>query len=392
MTTLAHLIRFESPHSGLAFRKSLYGPGDEDEVVADCLALANAEVRGRRFLIIGVDAADAEDRPITGVDRSELARFRKRFERLISRCVEPELDATVRAVELDGKLIGYVRIKNCEAPPYLATRALGKKIQVGQGYIRRGSKNFPLRRSDLKRMFADVQVPREGEPLVRVRFAGNEPSERLTLPALSVSRLPSELAADRLKGMLEMHDQARERFGRTETMLSRLMHAKLYGAEVPFEKHSDQSLVVALQNVDIDYSAADAHYLYETRAHRLNLLVSNESESNLHDAVLEVTVPRVQGTGLAERVFDEDQITSRARSGYPAITPGKHTVSIRAELGTLYAGRSVRAFAEPARFWVRPAAAGKAVPLDFELVADELAAPIKGSLVIYIENPATENS
>jgi hypothetical protein len=388
MTTLAHLIRFESPHSGLAFRKYLYGPGDEDEVVADCLALANAEVKGRRFLIIGVDAADAENRRLRGVDRGELARFRKRFERLLARCVEPELDATVRAVELDGKLIGYVRIEQGEAPPYLATRALGKKIQAGQGYIRRGSKNYPLRRSDLKRMFANVEVPQKGKPPVCVRFAGNEPSERLTLPALSVSRLPSELAAERLKGMLEMHDQARERFGRTETGLSRLMYAKLYGAEVPFEKHSDQSLVSALQNVDIDYSAADAHYLYEVRAHRLNLLVSNDSESSLHGAVLEVTVPRVEGTGLAERVFDEDKITSRASSGYPAITPGKHTVSIRAELGTLYAGRSVRAFVEPARFWARPAAAGKAVPLDFELGAEELEAPIRGSLIIYIENPA----
>jgi len=47
MATLAHLIRYESPHSGLAFRESLYRKGEDAEVVADCLALVNRVNRVR---------------------------------------------------------------------------------------------------------------------------------------------------------------------------------------------------------------------------------------------------------------------------------------------------------------------------------------------------------
>ncbi len=220
---------------------------------------------------------------------------------------------------------------------------------------------------------------------MRIGFAAQEPQERVTLQALSVSKLPSELAAERLKSMLELNDQSRERFGQTQTRLTRLMHARLYGAEVPFEKHSDDSLVTALTNVDIDYSAADAHYLYEVQAHRLNLSVINETDENLHDAVLYLRMPVVDGTGFADRVYAEDQIEPRQDDGYPSVDSDGRTVSVEAQLGTLYVGRNTPAFREPARFWARPEAAGKAVPIDYELVARELDSPVKGSLIIYVE-------
>ena len=397
MATLRNLILDESPHSGLAFRESVYESAEDDQVIVDCLALANSDSRGRRYLFFGVDVLDDDSRELVGVDRTELARFRQRFKRLIARYIEPELKATVRAVEVDRCLIGYVRIEDCTAPPYLVRRALGKRLQVGQGYIRRGTRNRPLRRSDMQRMFAgerepsgrresaDRRVPAGTRPAARIGFAAQEPLERVTFPALSVSKLPSELAAERLKSMLELHDQSRERFGQTESRLTRLMHAKLYGAEVPFEKHSDDSLVSALKNVDIDYSAADEHYLYEVRAHRLNLSVINETDENLHDAVLYLKMPVVEGAGIADRVYAEDRLEAVQVEGYPKVDSDERTVSVEANLGTLYVGRNTPAFREPARFWARPKAAGKAVPMDYELVARELENPVRGSLIIYVD-------
>ena len=145
MTTLRDLILDEKPHSGLAFRETVYEPREDDQVIVDCLALANSDCRGRRYLFFGVDVYDEERRELVGVDRDELARFRQRFKRLIARYIEPELTATVRAVEIDECLVGYVRIDDCSAPPYLARRALGNRLQIGQGYIRRGSRNRPAR-------------------------------------------------------------------------------------------------------------------------------------------------------------------------------------------------------------------------------------------------------
>jgi hypothetical protein len=112
---------------------------------------------------------------------------------------------------------------------------------------------------------------------------------------------------------------------------------------------------------------------------------SSELAAERLKSMLDLTMPTVPGSGIADRVYTEDNAESDAITGYPAVTPGKRSLSIRAELGTLYAGRGIRAFREPVRFWARPEAVGKAVPLDYELVAREFDAPIKGSLIIHVE-------
>lgn len=390
MSTLGNLARYESPHSGLAFRKSIYAPDEHASVIIDCLALANAELKGRRFLFLGIDDDGNGDRRIIGVDKAELKRFKGRFKQLVSEHVEPELDATVRAVEVDDLLVGYIRIKDCNAPPYLAKQSIGDALMAGTGFIRRGARNMPLQRSDMQRMFKRNQEPVVESPSIRIGFPGKEPMEHMSLPVLALNKLPSELAEYRLKSLLAAKDQARDLFGRTETQFSRLMHAKLYGMDVPFAKRSDDSLLDSLQNVEDDYGAADEHYMYEVRAHQLNLLVVNTGEANLHNAHLSVTLPRADGIGVAERVYTED-LSELQPDGYPSVELSSRTISIDAELGTLYAGRSTRAFREPARFWAREQAAGQAVAVDYELTADELEQALQGSLVIYIDKASLKS-
>lgn len=384
MSTLEHLIRYESPHSGIVFRRSFYGPDDDVGLVIDCLALANAELKGRRFVFLGVDERSVDGRELPGVDGRALEHFRSRFERLVGKHIEPSLNAAVRAAEIDGRLIAYIRIKDCFSPPYLAKQDLGDTLRAGMGFIRRGASNYALQRSDMQRMFAHSREAAAAKPAIRVGFADTEPMERLTLAVLPVSKLPSQLAAERLRSLLAAHGEARDIFGRTQTQFSRLMHARLFGVDVPYRKRSDQSLVTALEAVETDYDAADKHYLYEVRAHRLNFTIANDGDSNLHNAKFRVTLPHTQGVGIADRVYTGDE-SEIGPDGYPQIASGPRTISLDADLGTLYAGRNVRAFREAARFWARDEAAGKAVPVDYELRADELAEPLEGSLVVYVD-------
>ena len=386
MSTLENVIRNKASHSGLAFRRSIYGPEDDAQVVIDCLAFANTELRGRRFLFFGVDDNDGAGRRIIGVDKSELKRFKRRFNQLIVDFIEPKLTATVRAVQVDDRVIGYIRIKDCSARPYLAKQSLGRALQEGVGYIRQGAKNYPLQRADMQRMFSRSEEAVKSLPSIRIGFHGDEPIKRLTLPALALDELPSELAAEQLTSLLKARDQTRDVLGRTETQMSRLTHAKLYGMDVPFKKRSDDSLEMALKNVEGDFREADEHYMYEERSHKLNLIVVNDGDTNLHNAVLKISLPRMEGMDVADRIYTEDE-AEPAPEGYPRIERGRRTVSLKVELGTLYAQRTVSAFREPARLLARQEAAGKAVPVDFALNAEELPEPIKGSLVIYIDTP-----
>lgn len=389
MRTLEHLVRYESPHSGLEFRRSIYGPDEAASAVIDCLALANAAIKGRRFVILGVDDL-AGERTLVGVDRRELDRFKRRFRELVHTHIEPRLEATVRGLEIDGRLIGYVRIKNCVSQPYLVRQDLGDSLRAGMGFVRRGARNYPLQRSDMQQMFAVSHESAPAKPAIRIGFAGKEPVGHVTLGVLGISKLPSQLAAERLKSLLAAHDEARDVFGRTETRFSRLLHARLYGVDVPYRKSSDSSLVAALENVEADFSAADRHYLYEVRAHKLNFMIANDTGSDFCNAKFRVTLPNTGGVGVAERIFTEDE-TEVAPEGYPRITSGSRTVSLEADLDTLYAGRSVRVFREPARLWLREAAAGKAVPADYTLTADGLSEPLEGSLIIYVDKAALKS-
>jgi len=391
MQSLKHLARYESAGSGLAFRRAIYGPDDDARLVSDCLALANAELDGQpRHLFLGVDDVVGGERRLLGIGKSDLVAFRRRLSSLLADTIEPKLRAAVRAVEIDGCLIGHVCLEKCLQAPYLTKRPVAGELPAGVGFVRRGARNLPLQREDLKRMFAASARPARKRQPVRIGFPGREPLERIALPVLGIRKLPSELAAERLRAMLETKQQARDIFGRTETRFSRLMHARLYGVDTPFEKHSDESLRMELKSADVAYRAADDHYRYEVRAHRVNLMIVNDRDSDLANARLRLTLPCIAGIGIAERIYVEtdDELPPE---GYPSVTRGGRTITVEAEIGTLYRNYRAHAFREPPRLWAREEAAGSAVPIDYELSADELAEPIRGSLAIYIEKAALKS-
>jgi len=389
-SNLNDLIRFESAHSSLAFRAAVYDKEALGRAIIDCMALANADGEARRYLFLGVDDGPDGKRRLVGVDRHDLARFERRLRALVSRTIDPAPSIRVGCVEVDDRLIGYVRIKDCVARPYLLKRALGAAHPAGVGYIRRGTKILPLKRADLERMFARSQRRPVAAPTIRVGFHESDLSERLTLPALPLNKLPSQLAAERLKSIMAAQNQARDVFGKTETRFSRLMHAKLYGAEIPYERHTDDSLVAALDKIDLDYRAADEHYMYEVRTHRLNLVVTNDSDDALREARLQLRVPRLEGIGIAERIYAESP-AAIVRDGYPRVTTEPQSLSVSAELGTLPGQRSVRAFREPLRFIAREQAVDRDVRVDYELTAKDLAQPITGSLTIRIQRAALKS-
>jgi hypothetical protein len=387
MSSLEQLIRYESAHSRLAFRRELYRPDEDAAAVIDCLALANAAVSGRRYLFLGVDDLGAAGRNFVGVDERELGRFQKRFLALIAAAVEPALAVAVRAVAIDDRLIGYIRIKDCAAPPYLARRNVGTTLQAGAGFIRRGATNHPLQRADLQRMFGKAPAAPAAAGAtssIRIGFLGREPVERLSIPALPLNKLPSQIAAERLKSLIAARDQTRDVFGRTETQLGRLMHARLYGMDVPFEKHSDDSLLMSLGSITPDYRCADEHYIHEIRSHKLNLMLVNDTPTHLHDVFVRLSMPRVQGAGVAERIYTESE-NEPAPEGYPRIDVGPRTIQLEAELGVVYGKRSVRVLREPLRFWARDEVVGKTIPVDYEIRAAELDKPVTGNLAITID-------
>lgn len=388
MQGLEDIVRSENANSALAFRETAYGESELEALATDVLALANANVAGPRFLILGVRDVVGGERKLMGISKPDLVRVKRHLGILLAHAVEPVIAASVSTLETDKVLIGIICLGNCDDPPYLLSKPLGDRLPAGIGFIRRGSSSAPLLRADLRRMFEQRAASPSSEIVLRVGFPGPELCDEIALPVLDLPELPSKVAAAQLHALLKMKRNARDMLGHTETRLSRLMHAKLFGPEAPFEALSDDSLKMRIDRSVEDFHDADEHYRYEVRAHKINLAVRNECELDLHDASVQMTVQRIEGVGVAERLYREDGHENLG-DRYPIVTLGPRTITLESSVGTVSRGQTIDAFREPPRLWLRRPAAGKSIAVDYRLRARELKEPIADTLLIHVEKIAS---
>jgi hypothetical protein len=192
--------------------------------------------------------------------------------------------------------------------------------------------------------------------------------------------------------MLEAKESAKQILGRTETQLARLMHTQIFGIDRPYEKHSDESLRMLIGKTQHEYRAADEHYEFEIRSHKLDLVVQNRSAIAVESVTLRLKVPKIPGIGVAEQLCLPPGPKRGAAETYPTVSSGAHTIDIQTELGDLAAGATARAFREPPRLLIREAAAGKTLPIDYTLQARELREPVRDTLVIRVSEPGDQGS
>jgi Schlafen, AlbA_2 len=382
MEDLSELCKLEQSDSGLAFRDRLYARAELPLLVRDLIALANARVRGRRSLVIGVRDVVGGERTILGIDKLEMLTFRKSLPKVVARAIEPALQLYVRSALVDGKHVIVVTLENCDDPPYLVAHPLGNRLPVGTGFVRRGSQTLPLKRSDLKSMFLRAgDAPLPDTPLRLCFMQRREQLDEICLPIVPLAELPSERAAQRLRAMLESKQLSRDLLGRTETQLSRLMFARVYGAGIPFESHTDESLAQRLSQAEDDYRDADNYYCYELQAHKLQFALVNDCHRLHRNVKIKVDVQRTDGIGFADAVYREDGCDSET---YPRIETTDKRFSIEVDMPKIRGRSMLPLFSTEPRFWARETARGKSVIVDVHIEADGLAAPIVDTLIMHL--------
>jgi hypothetical protein len=381
MSQLEDLIRFENANSSLAFRERTYGADEGEDLVRELLALANAAASGPRFMFFGVEDAASETRRIVGIAETAWNDLRSRVDAVVPG-IEPSLTVAMRMLKVDGASVGMLFLPACDDPPYLLARAAGPGLPAGAGWIRRGTRIQALLRADLQRIFADkLATAAPLAPALAIGFPGDVLQREIALPVLALDRLPSAVAVAKVHKILAVKESARAAFGRTETGLSRLVHAQVYGADTPYESHSDNSLRMQIERAAKDFRTEDEHYSFELRAHKLDLRVSNPGPVALQAATLQFTLPRRDALGIAERLYTATGFT---RDGYPRVTTGKHTINVEVAIGTIAAAATRSVFREPPRLWARPGAGGVTLPVDVTLHARELREPVRETLLIRI--------
>ncbi|HLF11233.1 MAG TPA: hypothetical protein VJA26_08455 [Gammaproteobacteria bacterium] len=388
MSKLEDLVLFESANSALAFREHAYAPAEIPVMLQDVLALANAEVNGPRFLFLGVRDIVGGKRTLPGLSPAVVGDMKRALPPLLARAIEPPFKIALRAMTVKHATIGLLCLSECENPPYLLRKSVAG-LAAGAGWVRRGTQNLPLLRTDLQRMFEQKLASSAAPINLRVGFAGKTPQEEIALPVLHLEGLPSAIAARKLRKMLEAKESAKQILGKTQSQFVRLVHAQVFGADQAYESHSDESLRMLIGKAEQEYRAADEHYEFEIRAHKLSLLLCNSSNAALESVTLRLKLPRIPGIGVAEKLYSVTG--SESNGAYPLVSTSTRTIRIQAEIGGVAPGAIVPVFKQAPRLWAREAAVGKSIPVDYTLHARQLREPLRDTLIIRIvESAASE--
>ncbi|QQE80435.1 RNA-binding domain-containing protein [Alicyclobacillus sp. SO9] len=148
---LEEMVYFENEYTKLDFKKMQYRKDQYENLIKDLIAMANADVEGCRYIIIGVKHHAAGTREFSPIDAGDFVDDAT-YQQLISDNVEPGLPFRYFPLELNDRLFGVFEIDAAVDPPYLMKKDYGK-LRRGQSWVRYGSSQRCISRPDLDRMY-----------------------------------------------------------------------------------------------------------------------------------------------------------------------------------------------------------------------------------------------
>ncbi len=384
MRHLHDLVGFKHADSALSFRERAYAKGEHAALLCDVIALANATATDPRFLCLGVSDKTNSARTFPGVSQRVWNRTKEVLPRLIEQAIEPQLRVSMREVTIRGALVGVICLDMCDDQPYLFSRRVSSLISAGSGWIRRGTEQRPLLRKDLQRIFEAKFRTLETPTDIRVGFPGRVPREEITLCVLPLDALPSALAARRLVKKLDSRRLSKALLGRTDSRIARLVDAQVSSEVQAYQSHGTTTLKQMLRHIPQEYQSLDDYYQFETRAHKVNLLVGNLTDVGLSNVVLVLKIPRVEGVGVVERIHAAPGERVSPQERYPVVDTAPRWVTVHAGGISVPRSATVEAFREPLRLYLREPAAGRTIPVTYSLHGRGLPTPIHGTLRIYV--------
>lgn len=393
---IEQLVHHENEHTALDFKAVQYTTKLHQELLADVLAFANAQVEGSRHIIVGVKHHPNGERQILGIPRHEFID-QSNYQQLVQSNVEPPLTVTYEPYELDGKFVGVLSISGCDDQPYLMKKDYGG-LKLGDSFIRKGATRYPLTRTDLDRIYEQKARRPQFDAILGVSFDNATDARTLTVSPVPTTDLPSERAAARIRAILAQRRSVRKTLGSsalmTQELISNLARSAVLGGPTRYEDRTDQDLENNLANVKETYREDDIHEVMEVRATKVNLYISNAGSEYVEDASVKVTIPAVEGLFVADQVYEKPVEShplvtpSFANLGvfsrYPHVKTAEGNYLITAHVGNIKHQETTAAFDEPLRIVVTEAVEVEQLAVRCQILAKNLPEPVTRELTLVI--------
>ena len=153
MNRLAKIVRSAMPGTGMQFRKTAYGPDDIHSFLRDVVSLANASVRGNRYIVTGVELDEGGKKRAEVIDREDFSG-NPPYQAIVADFIEPPVRITYQPVSLEGKRVGVFEIGDCQDRPYMMRIDHSERLRRGDAYIRMNETAVKMGRRQLQELFA----------------------------------------------------------------------------------------------------------------------------------------------------------------------------------------------------------------------------------------------
>jgi len=159
MTNLDDIIKTEKEYTGLDFKrvqysKEIHGEKTHEDLIKDIMSMANADIEGDRYIVIGVIYKNSNDRELKGINKDEFIDSAA-YQELIRENIEPQIIFDYFKHEVDGIYFGIFKITQCDDQPYMMKKDF-RNLRKGECLIRKGDSQSRLIRADFDRIIDKI--------------------------------------------------------------------------------------------------------------------------------------------------------------------------------------------------------------------------------------------
>jgi hypothetical protein len=383
MNELLKIIRSGDSGLGVQFRGEAYGTDDVRSFLRDVIALANAPVKGSRYIVVGVNHGSDGRKQMKSVDKSDFSG-KPPYRSLVAEYIEPPIDIQYSPIVTDGARLGVFEISGCHDKPYMMRADLSETLRRGDAYVRIENMPVKMGRRQLHSLFEKKFSDSVTTEKVEVGFPGEIIHKEMRIKPVDLSPMPSQLASAKIKELLDIHINPKHR-GST-TVISRMVHARLFGSDDPYEDQSRDDLEQELAEIQVKYADEDQHFLFESNIETLQVVVLNQGEEPIEDVSLKLVMPRHEAFRVAQQLPKQRRggkfvdRTPAELTDYPTVSTGKETITVSSMLSDITPDAPQLAFRIPLRICVGNALVGRKLAIKYSLDGRNLRRSVTGQL------------
>ena len=376
MRNLARIIAAATPGTGVQFRSKPYGTDGLRDFLRDVMALANTAIDGTRHIVVGVGFDSKGRRQLHPVQDKDFGG-KPDYAALVSDYIEPAVRLRYERIAIDGQQVGVFEIADCQDRPYMMRIDFSEKLRRGDAYMRVKDTAIKMGRRQLQDLFQAEFRDSVSAQDIEVGFPGEVMLKDLHLACRDLSQLPSAKAEKKLEELMKVQIDSQKSGG--ESLMGRLVHARLYGSDDPYVTRSPEDLLIEMAQIRSTYAVEDQRYMFGSDAEQIQAVVYNQSSEPILDASLVLLLPPDDDLHIAERLPVAPGATD-SHSAYPDVAVLDNSIRITQKIGDIPAGEPVKVFETPLRVCAGAALRGRKFGVRYALFGQNLRTPAKGRL------------